>query len=101
MEYTVISHAKGTLVVLVWLTLADAVRKLPGVALLAVWLGHSRLLWFLDCFMEANIDKAFLLEKGFVDVRAHFFGARFDTKACFGLDQDASGWELASLRKLI
>lgn len=86
MEYTVISHAKGTLVVLVWLTLADAVRELPGVALLAVWLGHSSLLWFLDGFVEANVDKAFLFEKNFVDVGAHFFTDRFDTKACFGLD---------------
>lgn len=85
-EYTVVSHAESALVVLIWLTFADSVRELPGVALFTVRLSHRSLLGFLDGFVKADVDKAFLFEKGFVDVGAHFFGARFDTEACLGLD---------------
>jgi len=100
-EYTVVSHAESALVVLVWLTFADAVRKLPGVALFSVGLSYRSLLGFLDSFVEADVDKAFLLEKGFVDVGAHFFGARFDTEACLGLDQNTARWKLTPLHQLL
>jgi len=96
-KYAVVSHYESAFIVLIGLPFADTVRKLPRVSLLAIRLSHRFLLGFLNGFMETDIDKAFLFKKCFVDVRAHFFGARFDTEACLGLNQNAARWKLTPL----
>ncbi len=86
-EDDVVGGNEVSLLVLVVSALGDGVGQLPGIAALALGIGHVFPFGFLNVLVHAHIDKGLLVEVGLVDVTHQLLGSSLYAERSDRLDQ--------------
>ena len=86
-EDDVVGAHKVALQILIVPVLADRVGERPGVAALALRVGHVLPLGLLNVLVHAHVDEGLLVEEGLVNLAHHLLRDRLQAETGYWLDQ--------------